>query len=241
MRLLSKIEVSRQKSDERKLEIDEGVKLASKVDKLRETAASEASNLQKFRTESLKKIKDEIDVLLIQKDDLQGQIVSLTEQKRLLRVPLDAEWEELKHKLLSVEEIKGELWERESFITDNEQEIDARIKKLDLEAIKVSEKNQIVTEKLEHAVEILDSAQEKVTKMEQQVDDFDLYLIKKNKELLTREAEIAVRERELNLISENNERNRKELITRTTLLRDREQTLERELLRQKNGRNKKNS
>lgn len=85
--MLNKSEVNTFKSNERKQLIDEGVKLAKKVDLLRETSAKEEANLSKFRIESLKTLKEEIEVLIAKKDSLINEIENLqTEKNRLKKI-----------------------------------------------------------------------------------------------------------------------------------------------------------
>ncbi len=75
MKLLTKTEIEKQKVIERKVEIDQGMTLAKKIDSLRETASKEESNLAKFRIESLKTIKEEIDEKIRQRNSLESEIV----------------------------------------------------------------------------------------------------------------------------------------------------------------------
>lgn len=89
-KLLPKQEFAQLKSEERKREIDEGIKLAEKVDLLRETAAQEGANLAKFRIESLKVIKEEIDKLISEKDILKKEIAELIKEKIDLKSQIES-------------------------------------------------------------------------------------------------------------------------------------------------------
>lgn len=80
MKLLRKQEIVLKKNDERKKEIDEGVKLAKTVDVLRQTLGKEQANLAKFRTETLKSIQLDIDNKIKERDELGGQINTLKEE-----------------------------------------------------------------------------------------------------------------------------------------------------------------
>src|SRR5258708_2263052 len=96
MKLLDKKTVDTLKAVERKKEVDEGAKLAKRVDNLRELSAKEEANLTKFRDESLKKIREEIEQEVQKCDVLKKENVILVEQNRILRIPLDVEWEEVR-------------------------------------------------------------------------------------------------------------------------------------------------
>ncbi len=90
MRLLNKNEVQDLKQKERGIEVREGIKLAQKIDVLRETASKEESNLAKFREETLKIIQQEITDLLSQRDILKQEIIDLNEEKRRLRLAIES-------------------------------------------------------------------------------------------------------------------------------------------------------
>jgi hypothetical protein len=77
MRLLDKKTIAVQKSEERKKEIEEGVKLAKSIDALRETHAKEQVSLKNFRDAMLRSIKEEIDTLIKQKESLKEEIKNL--------------------------------------------------------------------------------------------------------------------------------------------------------------------
>ncbi len=84
MKLLDKQSITTLKNIDRKREVEEGAKLAKKIDILRETASKEEANLSKFRDQSLRLIKEEIDKLIDEKLTLRQQIEKLKEEKQLL-------------------------------------------------------------------------------------------------------------------------------------------------------------
>lgn len=79
MKLLSREDIAKQKSSERKSEVDEGIKLARKIDVLRETASNEETKLSKFRAEGLKQLKEDIDGLMSLKTALERDVQTLYE------------------------------------------------------------------------------------------------------------------------------------------------------------------
>lgn len=62
MRLLAKSDINRKKSIERQQLIDEGLKLAKRVDDLREVVSQEEQALERFRRESIKEIHKQISI-----------------------------------------------------------------------------------------------------------------------------------------------------------------------------------
>lgn len=78
-RLLDKFEINKRKSEETRKLVEEGVKLAKSVDILRETYSTEQTKLRLFRENTLKAIKDELDVLVNKKNALNSKIAALEE------------------------------------------------------------------------------------------------------------------------------------------------------------------
>lgn len=74
MKLLDKQDIQKRKATERKSEVDEGMKLARKVDELRRAGAEEESKLSAFRLMSLKAIQAEIDDRIAARDMLSAEI-----------------------------------------------------------------------------------------------------------------------------------------------------------------------
>lgn len=60
MKLLAKSDIQKAKSIERQQLVNEGLKLAKRVDDLRDVVAQEEAALEKFRRERLKQIHKEI-------------------------------------------------------------------------------------------------------------------------------------------------------------------------------------
>lgn len=98
MKLLEKNKIQELKTQERVVEVTEGAKLAKKIDNLRQMYADEQRNLVTFRNETIKNVQAEINTYFVQKEELQDEIYSLTEQKKELLIPLDRQWEKVHKK-----------------------------------------------------------------------------------------------------------------------------------------------
>lgn len=70
MRLLPKKLANAEVATQRKQQIEEGLILSRKIDKLRETLAEEEQKLERFRTETVKRVKEEINQLIAVRDAL---------------------------------------------------------------------------------------------------------------------------------------------------------------------------
>lgn len=92
MRLLARKDVDAAKALDRQREVDEGVKLAKKVDTLRELQAQEEASLLKFRDNSLTEIVGDINLKIAQRDDLEARIIQKKEELLKLSGPLDRAW-----------------------------------------------------------------------------------------------------------------------------------------------------
>ena len=84
MKLLNRQEIESKRNSERQTLIDEGLKLAKKVDVLRETAAKEEENLAKFREGSLAQLREDIQKLIDIKNALEASVASLKEEKEVM-------------------------------------------------------------------------------------------------------------------------------------------------------------
>lgn len=84
MKLLPRQEITALKNIERKKEIDEGAKLAQKIDVLRETAAKEEASLSKFREKTLGLIRGDVMQLSQERNILQIEVDILRKEKREL-------------------------------------------------------------------------------------------------------------------------------------------------------------
>lgn len=112
MKLLRRNEINTLKASERRNEIETGLAIAKRVDGLREVLSEEESNLDKFRTETVKIVQKEVDGLIVLKESLQYEIGVLERQSLNLNRPFDEEWELVRMKRLSDLDAKLEDVER---------------------------------------------------------------------------------------------------------------------------------
>lgn len=76
-RLLPKNIVNATLAQERKIEIDKGIKLAKAIEALRETKVEEEQKLERFRSETIAKVQIEIDSYIKERDFLRKEIAAL--------------------------------------------------------------------------------------------------------------------------------------------------------------------
>ena len=235
MKLLDKKQIDVSKAKDRELEIREGAKLAKKVDIPRETFSKEQTNLTQFRNETLQKVKDEITKVVSQKDEIIKDIAELEEKRKALLVPLNKEWEEVRKAKAHLEFENEILRENLTAIGQSETDLSERAQKLEVEESRISDM-KVETFKLnvqaeqakEEAIAILNRI-----KVSEQAVNLDIQ--NRLSTVAKREEEISYRE--LDLVNQLNGIKDKEdsIIRKEIQLRDREETLGREILRQQNG------
>jgi len=225
MRLLDKKTIVQQKNLERKREIDEGVKLANKVDSLRETAAKEEKNLFQFRDANLAQVKKDIDRLLNQKEALNNELEALSKQREVLQEPLDREWVKVRDKQKELDDISEVLSNKEKLLDSNQKEYDKRVADLD----KTNRKLDIMQGTLEHDIEeskklvtdaklALSSARTEASKLTAKVEGREKLVVK-------RELDASARERDIINSAEKIAKDRRELDLREIAINDRYATL----------------
>lgn len=179
------------------MEINEGAKLARKVDSLRETAAAEESRLSKFRIESVKKTNEDIDALVKRRVVLEKEVDHLKEQKRILRIPLDEEWtlatNSAESSRLEEERLNKKLKDLES----REIKIDERERGLIIEESRVEDEKVRADMMSEEIAEKLKRTEEVFIELEDRREMFSEAVLLKNNELFSREAVVAAHERDL--------------------------------------------
>lgn len=225
MKLLEKNEIQQKKNAERRMEIEEGAKLARKVDNLRETAASEEARLSKFRDANLKKIKEEIDSLISKRDALTGEVERLTEEKRKFQIPLDKEWEKVREDAEKLKTLSGELEDKQIILSQTAKELDDKKRELEIEESRVNDLKLRTKESLRKAEEKLRQSVETLKEADDKKKEADEYEEWKKQELSNREALVATRERDTDIRSENLVQRENELNNRERFINDKYQTL----------------
>lgn len=94
LRLLPKEEIQKKKADEKFREIQEGLKLAKRVDSLREIQSQEEASLAEFRKKTLESIHEETTAKAKERDSLISEVETLEKRKEEALQPLEDEWSE---------------------------------------------------------------------------------------------------------------------------------------------------
>ena len=233
MRLLPKQEIQVKKAQEKRVEVDEGLKLARRVDNLREIVAQEEASLASFRSSTLKNIAAEVKKAEDERVSVVAEVEKLRSELEQGTKALDQRKIELDTYQESLEKLEITLTQRVSALKTLASKIKERSKETNeyhnriLYAHKVmQEMNKDVSAKHEEAHSTLEqvrSVYDRITALTVAVE----------MDLRTRDIEFASQERDLTIKTEDTARKQKQLEIREVQLLDREQTLEREFNRLK--------
>lgn len=216
IRLLSKSDVQIHKARERQQSVDEGLKIAHRVDSLRKVAANEEASLEKFRSMTLQNIQTETATKISERDALLVEVHNLEAQKQEALKPLTDE-------LNRITEGKRELENRSDYLSKWEDDVVAKRKMLDKkqkdldvlekrvdgtritanqELAEANEKNVGAEKALRDATKIFDTTsrqcferEQAVSKRESEVGAREFTLLNQHKALEAKEKELSDRER----------------------------------------------
>lgn len=232
MKLLPKSEIDKMKAVERKREIDEGLKLAKRVDNLREVAAAEEASLRKFRNETVKVIYDEITKEEQKLNALKGEIVRAQKEREELKKPLDAEWARVEKAKAAINLREISVTEREKGVSANERALKDTREEARVLLGQAKIKNELARTRLHSADN--DAKEAKVTlnnarDIEKKARAFEASV---SDSLLHRTKEVADRESSAKLEQVRLANWQKQLADEWKLLEDRKKAFERRIKRQ---------
>lgn len=144
--LPKKQDIDKAKNDERKKEIDEGVSLATRIDKLREMKVYEENQLGLWRANTIRAIRTEIDDYITVRENLRIQTEEAEVYRKKLIIPLDKEWEEVNQAKQEIENDRESLKKYEVSLKAEIIEIKKEKEKIS-EIISKAKKNEEDTEK----------------------------------------------------------------------------------------------
>lgn len=231
MKLLDKKVIAQERSVQRKQEIDEGMKLAKKIDILRETSAQEEKNLALFRIETLKKVREDIDSAIENKNALVDEIKSLENRRVVLLEPLDRKWFELStyEEHLNVE--KMSLYDRRMALEARENTLKEAEIKASNDQIRIAEEREMGKKFTIDARNTLEETKKALLELQVAKSNAEEIFRRRNHYLNTVQASLETDKQEIKIMRVNNESDRLEINKEKRQLRDQRETLERALKR----------
>lgn len=233
IKLLTKQEINEKKAQERRLEIEEGAKLARRVDNLRELAVQEEASLASFRAKTLKGIQDEINKLTEEKNLLIKDVNILrdeiTEGTRVLKIKeteLSERESEIDKRNISIDKRTLGLKILSKALSDESESLKRQIQSMNYGFTIFSEMRKETDNNLQESKDILLKIREQINFTADLFEDIE-------KELKSKNIEVALRERDISIKEERIKNTFDSLREKELQLLDREQTLEREFNRLK--------
>lgn len=230
-RLLSKREVDAQKARERHREIEEGKKLAGRVDGLRELASSEESGLEEFRIKQLTAIQAELGPKIQELAEVNSEIARKKTIRDQESVPIEEKWAEIRSAEAASRKEQEELTQRDAQL---KLAIAANIEREhqnEAEHQRALAEHQRATEMLVQSAKVHDEARQTLKDAQEKDRVVNTALTLREKEVRARE-ESAVHVQEIqSKLGKRLETYEQNLFKKELQLRDREKTLERNISR----------
>lgn len=231
MRLLKKSTVQLEAQSQRKSSIEEGMIIARKVDALRQTLGELQQQHQKFLDGMQGELESRTKPLIDKIAYLQSDIESLEEKRKLLRVPLDKEWEQVHVKQAALESSETTLEGKRQKLVLKEEKLISLGKDLKDRIFKIKTQERELSKALKNASEslyIADQSKSEAITIKGKANEYDKEV---RQNLLTLEAELSVREREVDILKKHTDDREKDLVQRERSLVDRYAALERTIKR----------
>lgn len=204
MKLLTKSEIEQQRNSERKLEIDEGMKIARRVDGLRRISAEEEGKLAAYGEANKQIVLGQLSDLVNERDGLRMEVVVLQEEREKLLEPLDAEWDKLALRNAELDGQYIEIRYKELAVREQEEVLAARIEDAVRAEGRIAEdrrqanRNLLDTDAMRR--EMAEAKEVFSAYLQKEVSDFgrrDAQLASSEENAVNREARAAAREKEL--------------------------------------------
>jgi methyl-accepting chemotaxis protein len=227
MRLLTKSEVDQAKARDRNREVQEGIKLARKVDDLRALLPQEEAALEKWRTETIAAIQAELKPAQEELATTLAAVKVARNELEELRKPLDEEWEQCRKTSDEVEKMHAETKE---VLAQARNDAQTAVMELDLARIarkSAEDMQQAARDTLTDASERQKEAKttlEEARKVKKNTDERASVI---NAQLDTRAQHIAEREKQLILWEDRLTLEQTDINTERKQLADQRKTLER--------------
>lgn len=227
LRLLNKREVDKAKSIDRKREVDEGTKLAKRVDGLRETVSKEEKNLKDFRDKTVSEVMSELKTLSDRKEYLKSDIEELERQHIIAKFPLDKEWLKIKEKQEIMSDLEEKLSSKSDEIRQKFDELETREQVLQVEEQRISDDRNRSKVHLANSVKTEEEAQYILNDAKKQAEGIISRAESKEKVADVREQNLTAREKRAFQQLEDNRSAKIDLMNRERALADAYATLER--------------
>lgn len=231
MRLLPKSEIDRAKASDKKREIDEGAKLARRIDNLREVAAAEELSLETYRRETLTKINEEITPKVKERDKLDEQIKAKKEWLCDADLPLEEKRLALDSRAEALDRGRENLDEREADVARQERDTEVNGKKANALLARATTREELADTALKHADAAKKEAELALATARRVKEEALAFKDKAHKEFTHRDLIASGRERDVSIKEKAQAEEKERIADEWKLLEDRKAMFERDLKR----------
>lgn len=231
MKLLPKSEVNRLKAEEKHIEIEEGRKVAERIDTLRETRSEEEASLERFRTETVERINTEIQAKIVEREELEHGNQQRRREREELMKPLDKERDELKTERFDLAQWEKSISEKEDRLFELEDSLNERDKESEKALFRAKNREELVNIRLTEANRAAKASEEAYIIAEEIKVATQRESKKRLLALTHREDAITQRENNVTIQESDLSAREKALQDGTRVLKDRTDTFERTLKR----------
>lgn len=234
MKLLKKSVLTLELNAQKKIQVDEGVYIANKVDALKKSLSELEEQHRTFIETKQIEIDNHFKTLEREIKEKKAEILTLEQKRNQLLKPLDEEHEKLNQYKVELVIQEKEFSKRFIKLKESEKLIDIKANDLDLQMKTLGTRIKANEEETRKTKNNFRKSEEALKSATEQKYEVERYITSKTTILLDREANITIRERELAMALKQITNREKEIINKQILLEDREATLEREIKRQQN-------
>lgn len=224
-RLLTKSEIQAAQNADRKREIDEGVKLARKVDTLRKTSADEETRLKAYRDFALNETIEQIAERTRRRDELAKEVEMLEIRRLEALPPTVKEMEELRRADKELKATFKAFMTREKETVSREKTLQKRQEQARIEDERLAEVRASSIELLKKADEARKTAEKAQQESEKTAHETRIVYEQTLNDLAIRENAASAREKNLVLFEEKNMREETRLRIWALKIQDQYETL----------------
>jgi len=163
MKLLDTRTIRTNINAERKVDIDQGIILARKVDTVRQNLAKEEAKWATFHSETIKELQNQIDTKIKERDVLESTITDLKQERTELLKPLDKEWALVKEEREQIVVVEKNLEELQKRLNKTSEDISKQLQEIEIEKKRQSDTKAEIQKQGEQASGLLIEASKRLS------------------------------------------------------------------------------
>lgn len=235
IQLLQKSEIQKAKVLERQHEIDEGRKLATRVDTLRQLSSVEEKNLREFREKTMLAVKADINAALEEQFSLEKAIKDRKEELKVLMLPIDSKRYELEQYALSMKELEENIDKKSTDNAIAREELFREARILEERRRRIDTDEAVALVATDNAFMMREQAKSILAQARNDAQNIKTKSEIKELELSTRESAVSLREKNATLLENSILMRESRMRDENRAIRDKYETLQRTFKRIEEG------